>query len=74
MVTTEVTYLDPGAVAVKIGVSVATVHTYLNRGTLPPPDDRFGNTPVWLSSTIDEWKATRPGQGKGGGRPRKATT
>lgn len=67
-------YLDPAGVAALLGVSVATVHTYRSKGSLPEPDARFGQTPAWLPETIAAWKAERPGQGKGGGRPTKATT
>ena len=38
---------------------------------LPEPDATIGRTRGWLSSTIDEWNAKRPGRGVGGGRPRK---
>lgn len=74
MPTTDVTYLDPAGVAAAIGVSVATVHVYKNRGLLPEPDDRFGQTPVWLPDTIEKWKTNRPGQGKGGGRKPKVAS
>lgn len=36
-------------------------------GDLPPPDHRFGRTPVWLEQTIEDWKDRRPGRGAGGG-------
>lgn len=40
-------------------------------GDLPPPDRRYGRTPVWSLATITEWQARRPGQGSGGGpKPR----
>jgi len=38
---------------------------------MPPPDARFGRTPVWRPATIQEWVRRRPGRGAGGGRPRK---
>ncbi len=36
-------------------------------GDLPPPDQRFGRTPVWLERTIEDFKDHRPGRGAGGG-------
>ena len=39
-------------------------------GDLPPPDARFGNSPVWRPETIVRWYTIqRPGRGAGGGRP-----
>lgn len=42
---------------------------YIRPGDLPKPDNTFGRSPVWHPETIDQWFASRPGQGKGGGRP-----
>lgn len=64
--------LDSSAVAELIGVKPATIRTYRHRGDMPPPDRTIGRTPVWLRDTIDRWLAERPGQGVGGGRPRKS--
>jgi hypothetical protein len=37
-------------------------------GDLPPPDARFGNSPVWNPETVMKWaKHSRPGRGVGGG-------
>ncbi|NEG96850.1 hypothetical protein GFD17_08835 [Bifidobacterium sp. SMB2] len=38
---------------------------------LPEPDVLVGRTKGWKPETIDAWLANRPGQGVGGGRPRK---
>lgn len=43
--------------------------SYIRPGDLPAPDNVFGRSPVWTPATIDKWLASRPGQGKGGGRP-----
>lgn len=43
--------------------------SYIRPGDLPKPDNVFGRSPVWEPATIDAWLASRPGQGKGGGRP-----
>jgi len=37
------------------GLKVETLHTYLNRNTLPTPDNYIGRTPVWKSNTIKQW-------------------
>ena len=71
--------LDMRAIADRLGVkekSVRHYHAMAERrrrednpkpGDMPPPDDRFGRTPVWKASTIRRWEAARPGRGVGGG-------
>lgn len=44
---------------------------YPKTGDLPPPDRKFGRSPVWKPTTIESWRPRRPGRGAGGGR-RKA--
>lgn len=40
-------------------------------GDMPPPDARFGNSPVWLRERIIHWNENlRPGKGVGGGAPK----
>jgi predicted DNA-binding transcriptional regulator AlpA len=46
------------------GVVVSTWEAYVTRGYAPQPDGRFGNQRYWLRSTIEDWKANRPGQGR----------
>jgi cobalamin biosynthesis protein CobD/CbiB len=70
-------------IAAHLGVKLRSVHTYRLRGVearkegnpdpggLPEPDNMVGRTPVWRPATIIAWAAARPGQGVGGGRPRK---
>lgn len=58
-------------VALMLGVTPATVRSYSARGVMPPPDGYLGRTPWWRPGTIKAWRAQRPGQGVGGGRPRK---
>lgn len=66
--------LDSEAVAEMIGtVSAATVRSYSIRGIMPKPVRHIGRTPLWDRSDVLAWLATRPGQGVGGGRPRKQT-
>lgn len=65
--------MDTAAVAARLGVSRSTISTYLARGRMPAPDNRYGGSPVWCPSTIELWIEQRPGQGAGGGRPRKHT-
>lgn len=80
---TAPTLLTVRAIAERIGVKERTIRNYHQAaerrrrdgeprpGDFPPPDDRFGITPVWKASTIRRWQARRPGRGFGGGRPRK---
>lgn len=75
--------LDRTAVAKILGVQPKTVSQYLleSRGEgryadhpFPTPDGRIGGGPYWLRKRereIRRWAADRPGQGVGGGRPRK---
>jgi hypothetical protein len=78
--------LDTKAVGAILGVKPKTISQYLvesNPGgryashPFPTPHGRIGNSPYWLPGQTDEirqWDATRVGQGKGGGRPRKNVT
>lgn len=61
--TTE--YLGIKQVSERLGVANAASYD------LPEPDVTIGRTRGWLSDTIDQWNAQRPGRGVGGGRPRK---
>lgn len=74
-------YMDIAAIADRIGVKrnvALNYHQLAQRrrregaprpGDLPEPTARFGRTPVWLESTVEDWIASRPGKGAGGGRP-----
>ena len=42
--------------------SVRTVETYRAHGRLPEAT-MVGRTPTWTRAQIDQWQATRPGQG-----------
>jgi hypothetical protein len=63
--------LTTADVANALGVTPATVRSYAARGVMPKADGYLGRTPWWRPQTITDWKASRPGQGKGGGRPSK---
>ena len=63
-------YLSVTDVAKHLGISTAAVSSY----KLPEPDARIGRTRGGLPETIDQWNASRPGRGVGGGRPRKNKT
>lgn len=65
--------LTTADVASVLGVTSATVRSYSARGVMPKPDGHLGRTPWWHRSTVEKWKAARPGQGVGGGRPKKVT-
>ena len=60
-------------VAARLGVKPRTVEAYRHhiQYGFPEPDGRLGRTPWWKPATIDDWQKGRPGQGRGGGRPRK---
>lgn len=71
-------------IAEYLGVRYSSARTYhgraeINRrrgtvrpGDMPPPDRRYGNSPVWEIETIVLWnKVSRPGKGAFGGRPKK---
>lgn len=78
--------LTVGDVAESLGLKQRTIRNYhavatrrrrddtTRRGDFPPPDLFVGRTPVWKTSTITAWQRRRPGQGVGGGRPRKEPT
>lgn len=70
-------YLDTNAVADLIGVTAASVRLYLRRSRkrlaegeglrpqdLPLPDLMVNRSPAWRRSTIDVWRASRPGRGR----------
>lgn len=68
---------DPGQmwtvarVAAELGLTISTVYAYRRDGRMPEEDGMLGRTPWWHPGTITAWTANRPGQGVGGGRPRK---
>lgn len=63
-------------------ITLTSWHTYTARNPEkakglvvgPKPDGHFGRTPYWHPTTVDAWWKSRPGQGAGGGRPRKTPT
>jgi predicted DNA-binding transcriptional regulator AlpA len=59
-VTERLTAKEAAALA---GVAVSTWDAYLTRGYAPEPDGWFGDQRWWLRSTVEEWKANRPGRG-----------
>ena len=67
-------YLDIAGAAEHLGVRPETVTRYRTAGVFPVPDMWLGRSPGWLPSTLDVWRASRPGRGAGGGRPRKDRT
>ena len=77
-------YLGQAAIARELGVTRHLVGTWRNRyrdtpTPFPEPDawteESDGrDVPGWLPGSVDAiraWKASLPGQGAGGGRPRK---
>jgi predicted DNA-binding transcriptional regulator AlpA len=59
-------------VASYLGLRVATISSYRNRGQMPEPDLTIGRTPAWRPQTIIEWHGARPRPGIGG-RPASST-
>lgn len=53
-----------------VGLPDSTWRAYVARGTAPKPDghDDGFDMDYWLESTLDRWRASRPGHG---GRPKK---
>ncbi|WP_028851692.1 helix-turn-helix domain-containing protein [Thermocrispum municipale] len=50
-------------VAAYLGVRVATISAYRNRGQMPAPDHKIGRTQLWRPQTIIAWHERRPGSG-----------
>jgi len=68
-------YLSQADIARELGVARHTVNIWRTRYTdFPEPDVVVGDAPGWLADRLAEiraWKDSRPGQGAGGGRPRR---
>lgn len=43
-------------VAARLGVTTSTVRAYKARGQMPEPDKTYGTKPLWLESTIQQWR------------------
>jgi hypothetical protein len=77
-----VEYLDLASVAAQLGVKANTVYQWRLRyrdrePRFPAPDVTLGSREGWRADRIGEfrvWMASRPGQGAGGGRPKKSRT
>lgn len=66
-----------------VGLKVSMWRDYASSRAGKPPrapkpdgvDVEHGHArPYWYASTLDAWKASRPGPGVGGGRPRRAAS
>jgi hypothetical protein len=56
--------LRSAAAAELAGVRLSTWSAYVSRRQAPQPDGRYDlRTPWWYRSTVENFKATRPGQG-----------
>ena len=67
-------YISTADIAHEFGVTRQTVQFWRRSPSFPKPDATTGVVPGWLPermAEIREWHANRPGQGTGGGRPRK---
>jgi predicted DNA-binding transcriptional regulator AlpA len=56
MLSGNMVYLTSKQVAELLGVSPKTISSYKARGQMPKPDREYGRTPLWLYSTIQEWR------------------
>lgn len=65
--------LGTAQVAERAGVSPRTIASYAARGQMPKPSacPCCGHSPTWAEKEITTWLQNRPGQGVGGGRPKK---
>lgn len=44
-----------------LGVQMGTLYVWADRGKLPKPDLRVGQSPAWLPATIEPWiKENKP--------------
>lgn len=72
-------FMDTEGVATHLGLSTESVRIYLKRTRarvaaelpvrpqdFPLPDETFGRSPAWKQSTIETWRANRPGRGRRG--------
>lgn len=41
------------------GIPAGTLRQWSNRGKLPEPDFRIGQSPAWYRTTFDAWNASR---------------
>ena len=64
--------VDTSGAAEVLGVAPESVTRYRARGGFPDPIRVFGGAPVWTRAQIEDYQASRPGRGAGGGRPRKS--
>lgn len=53
------------------GIAWSTWRDYVADGRAPQRDGVLGSTSWWWEITVRRWMLNRPGQGVGGGRPRK---
>jgi hypothetical protein len=70
--------IDTDGVATVMGWALNTARNYAARNhnpdaraKLPVEDGHVGQSKYWWPETLETYQANRPGQGAGGGRPRK---
>jgi predicted DNA-binding transcriptional regulator AlpA len=51
----EVQLLGYADIAAATGQDVSLIRVWVNRGKLPTPDFRLGQSPGWLHETINPW-------------------
>ena len=56
----QLSSVEAAAVA---GVKPSTWRDYVAKGRAPLPNGKIGNSNWWYRSTVEQWKASRPGRG-----------
>ncbi|WP_461164650.1 hypothetical protein [Arthrobacter sp. R4-81] len=51
----EVPLLGYAEIAAATGQDIGLIRVWMNRGKLPSPDFRLGQSPGWLEETISPW-------------------
>lgn len=68
MAKTTISLYDYHRISTESGVPVPTLRVWFQRGKLPAPDYRLGQSPGWLAETIRPWIADQ------GAAPQAGTT
>lgn len=69
-----ISYISTADIGREFGVTRQTVQYWRRDPGFPQPDVIVGDAPGWLPArmaAIKAWHARRPGQGAGGGRPKR---
>jgi hypothetical protein len=53
-----ISYWTTREVASHLKITESAVRSYLARGQMPRPDQRYGRTNLWRPATIERWRKT----------------